>query len=731
MDKQIMNVQVENIKSIKNKNNNIGCQVYLLLKGSCRVLVDNVHQDIFVDDFFILNHKNKLSIDTNQQCIFLIISLDENELNRLINKKSILNLVNFPSQSRISAINKELVELLYSIMNEYIMKNVSFSRSLELTLRLFNCLNKNFKEEYSFELVDNHVSRVDSIKQYIEDNYQEDITLQTMAEYESLTYSYLSRYFKENIGTTFKKYLTMVRLEHAVIDLIYTDQSIIEISIKNGFWNQKTFSKNFKQRFKISPIEYRKKYREDNYGSLTIFEIQSKTLNNKELMNLLTKYSINSDSAESSWYEKKYISLDTQKKVKTKQNKNLILNIGWAENILNYEFKQQIEDIQKEIGFDYVRLFGIGLKNCLKSSSQIIPTLKNIKLIFQCCIELKLIPIVQVKIEDLNSDFFKALDLLKDFFSEEVVSNWKIEIDIASFYEADKNYLKYIEELINSKFGKLGIYFDLYSQKELIKIETWLRKLDISICFLSFDSDLNNDYSDFYLKERIQQLTKIFSESIEIYINDWNTVSGDNFATVGTFFRVALTLRVLQDNQITATSFWLNIEARLSFQKKLKDSSLSLFVYSSIKRPIYFLLEMLKKIKGEQIYFNKNYSLYKDKKGDFYLLLSNPLSINPDLSISYDIMSSKSILIDCTLMNLSNRHYEVHSYFLDKDHGGTYNEWMKMGGILSLDNAFLENLSRNIHPEYTVSYPEIDNGEIKFNYLLTFNSVLLLHIRSK
>lgn len=729
MVKPIMNVQIENIKSIKNKIS-MGCQIYLLLKGNCQVQIENGHQEINTDDFFILNHKDKLSINTDQQCIFLIISLNENELNRLINRKSTLNLINFPNQSKLSSINKELIELLYSIMNEYIMKNMRFNRSLELTLKLFNYLEKDFKEDNSSELIDNHFSRVDSIKQYIEENYQEDITLQTLAEHESLTYSYLSRYFKENIGTTFKKYLTMIRLEHAATDLIYTDQTIIKTSIKNGFWNQKTFLKNFKQRFKISPIEYRKKYREDNYSSSTISEIQSKTLNNKEIMNLLTNNSINSDFVESSRYEKK-INLDTQKKGKKKQNKKLILNIGLAENILNYEFKQQIEDIQKEIGFDYIRLFGIGLKNCFKSSSQIIPTLKNSKLIFKYCIELNLIPIVQIKIEDLDSDFFKALHLLKDFFSEEVVSKWKIEINIASFFETDKKHLEYIEQLKNSKFGELGIYFDLFSQKELKKVGTWVKQLDINVCFISFDSDSNNYYFDFYLKREIRQLTKIFSESIDIYINDWNTVSGDSIPTVGTFFRSALALNVLQDNQITATSFWLNIETSIPFHKKFNDNSLSLFVYHSIKRPIYFLLEILKKIKGKQIYFNKNYSLYKGKDGDFYLLLSNPLNISPNLSISYNIINSQSMMIDCTLTNLPKKNYEVISYFLDKDHGGTYNEWMKMGGVLSLDNTFLNNLSRSIHPEYTVSYLETDNGKLKFNCLLTFNSVLLMHIRSK
>lgn len=327
--------------------------------------------------------------------------------------------------------------------------------------------------------------------------------------------------------------------------------------------------------------------------------------------------------------------------------------------------------------------------------------------------------------------FFKALHLLKDFFSEEVVSKWKIEINIASFFETDKKHLEYIEQLKNSKFGELGIYFDLFSQKELKKVGTWVKQLDINVCFISFDSDSNNYYFDFYLKREIRQLTKIFSESIDIYINDWNTVSGDSIPTVGTFFRSALALNVLQDNQITATSFWLNIETSIPFHKKFNDNSLSLFVYHSIKRPIYFLLEILKKIKGKQIYFKKNYSLYKGKDGDFYLLLSNPLNISPNLSISYNIINSQSMMIDCTLTNLPKKNYEVNSYFLDKDHGGTYNEWMKMGGVLSLDNTFLNNLSRSIHPEYTVSYLETDNGKLKFNCLLTFNSVLLMHIRSK
>ncbi|MGK0607194.1 helix-turn-helix domain-containing protein [Enterococcus gilvus] len=731
MDK-ILEVSVENTL-IKKTTNRIGWQVYMLMKGNCQVCIEMSSKEVHRNQFFILNYEEELSIKAEEECTFLIISLDKANLKRLINRNSISYFINFPNQSIISAKNNDFLTILNSIMNEYVLGKMSYSRQLELSLKLYNFLETNFKEEKYIKHKENSISRIDSIKQYIEENYQNDLSLAEIALHESFSYSYLSKYFKENMGITFKKYLTQTRLKHAVNDLISTNTPIVEVGMNNGFWNPKTFSKSFKELYNFSPSEYRKRYKRENIFETKLPKLKSKTLDSEEIINLLTQQTISTEKYDYSRFKSKKVSFDTQNKSVEKRRKKLIINIGIAENMLKHEYREQIENIQDEIGFDYVRLIGLGVNDNIvsKHNSHIIPTFKDTLLIFQYFREFNLVPIIQVKSGHLNNTFFEVLQLLVESFSKEDISKWRIEIDVADFYRFRRENSELINQLINNKHWKLGLYFDFDAQHDYKKLISWLKGIDTKYYFISVNYFLKDGCLELNSKKRIHQLMKHFSKETELFLHDWNTVSGKDIVTVGTFFRAALMIDVLQEKKLSSLSFWLNLEAQYSIQKEedIYETCLSLYVYSLIKRPVYFLLNIMKKIKGNRMYFDKNYSLYQERNGELNLLLSNPIVIDPDLSINETIINRYSLLIDCELINLPIKNYEISTYFLDKDNGGTYNQWMRMGGKLSLSSEYLGDLYKNIHLRYEKKIKKTECGIIKLNFLLTFNSVLLVNIR--
>lgn len=63
--------------------------------------------------------------------------------------------------------------------------------------------------------------------------------------------------FKQNTGEVFSRYLTKVRLEHAIVLLSNTDKSIDEIAYECGFNSISYFSYAFKKEFLVSPLKYR------------------------------------------------------------------------------------------------------------------------------------------------------------------------------------------------------------------------------------------------------------------------------------------------------------------------------------------------------------------------------------------------------------------------------------------------------------------------------------------
>lgn len=63
----------------------------------------------------------------------------------------------------------------------------------------------------------------------------EPLSLEMLADVFSLSKEHLSRTFKTYMDTTFKKYLTSIRVHHAYQDLMDTDLSILQIALTTVF----------------------------------------------------------------------------------------------------------------------------------------------------------------------------------------------------------------------------------------------------------------------------------------------------------------------------------------------------------------------------------------------------------------------------------------------------------------------------------------------------------------
>lgn len=94
---------------------------------------------------------------------------------------------------------------------------------------------------------------------YIEENYQEQITIEEIAGLCFYSKSYFMRFFKKNIGIPFVEYLNNYRLDVAAKRLFDSGDNILNIASECGFQNLSYFNRKFKQRFGLTPGEYRRK----------------------------------------------------------------------------------------------------------------------------------------------------------------------------------------------------------------------------------------------------------------------------------------------------------------------------------------------------------------------------------------------------------------------------------------------------------------------------------------
>ena len=92
---------------------------------------------------------------------------------------------------------------------------------------------------------------------FMELNYQRELTVEEIASVCRLNRSYFSKLFKENMGCPPQEFLIRLRLSKAAEMMKTTSASIGDISASCGYPNQLHFSRAFRQRYGVSPREWR------------------------------------------------------------------------------------------------------------------------------------------------------------------------------------------------------------------------------------------------------------------------------------------------------------------------------------------------------------------------------------------------------------------------------------------------------------------------------------------
>lgn len=97
------------------------------------------------------------------------------------------------------------------------------------------------------------------IKEYMDNNYSEHITLDTLTELTHMNKYYMSHCFAKYTGHSPIQYLNQRRLEAACTLLRNTDHSISDIASSTGFSSQSYFTQIFRKNLGVTPIRYRQK----------------------------------------------------------------------------------------------------------------------------------------------------------------------------------------------------------------------------------------------------------------------------------------------------------------------------------------------------------------------------------------------------------------------------------------------------------------------------------------
>ncbi len=160
--------------------------------------------------------------------------------------------------------SKDVVNLIQPLIIEMIEGN-DVTKFLNL-LKVLEILSKEEHIEYlaseNFVLEEKSTAehRIQKVMDFMNEEYNRDITLEDLAEVANMSKNAFCRYFKNKTGKTPFQVIREYRINRACQMLINGNKSIAEVCFDTGFNSFSTFNRIFKSMKQISATEYKSRY---------------------------------------------------------------------------------------------------------------------------------------------------------------------------------------------------------------------------------------------------------------------------------------------------------------------------------------------------------------------------------------------------------------------------------------------------------------------------------------
>lgn len=165
-------------------------------------------------------------------------------------EKILKNLI-LPTNTAIKiGVDEEIISCYTRIFTEFMISDRHFETTTSSILsELFVYLSRKSNSDTKFPLASMN---------YINTNYNKNITLEELAELENLSISRYRTIFKNSIGMSPQEYLIQQRINVACQRLSQTNLPVEEISNYVGYSDPFYFSRIFKKKTGMSPMQYHK-----------------------------------------------------------------------------------------------------------------------------------------------------------------------------------------------------------------------------------------------------------------------------------------------------------------------------------------------------------------------------------------------------------------------------------------------------------------------------------------
>jgi len=712
-------------------------EIIMILEGSLSIEIRGTNYVLSKDDIVLINshHIHRLSADNKSLNVksaslehsydkptALIFQFDPNYYQAYYqNFTDIIFHCNTVSIHRSPESHETLRKYLVKLMWLSLNKNKTYQLTgLKTSLEMVEFLIENFKKTLTSQSgsQDQIQQRLIRIIDHINKNFDKKITLADLAQKEFISLHYLSKFFKTHVGVGFNKYINQFRINKSLNDLMHSNKTILEIALDHGFSNSKSYTKLFKELYDNSPSEFRK-------GALPHNNSKDQSpLNNSEtsqnvLMEYVNKYK--RENADDGFIQVSPIKVDCNTITKEQFDFERILYFDFVYDGLNSNWQHNLEKIQSEINFDYIRFNGIFNKGMFfYSKKELSYNWFNIDNLLDFFLGINLKPFIELTYSEKDYSLKNWHILLEKFlahcikkYGQKEVDSWKFELasEDKSYEKAIKLYTSTLNRL-SKNFGNLNFGI-LFAPAENFEEREYLRNFrDKNLSFMSVEMA-----EEFYFKkqELCKQLFHNISERMGLKTYFINAAEENNLND--TCYEAGAQIY----NKLTN---FRKIDTQVSFIDDLRNMNifhggLGLLTYNGLKKPVYNAFQLLSKLQGKILSSGPSHMITEDnnkihillynydkESSQLYMDQKKILSNQSYLAFKNNFANNSKSLINVSLKMESGK-YRIRTKTLSEDSGCIYTQWVTMGSPTNLNKEDMKFLKARENIDIKISVTDV------------------------
>ncbi|EMX4957751.1 helix-turn-helix domain-containing protein [Raoultella planticola] len=585
--------------------------------------------------------------------------------------------------------------------------------------------------------------RIARVVARIEANYQQRLSLHDVAAAEFVSEAWLSRLFRKEVGVSFVQYITALRLNKAAEQLLTTRKSVQQIAQEQGFASTRIMSDLFKRLHELTPRQFRQQHPQSHPESTRSRIGQADIWQPVAVERLYARLS----EPEKNGWDNPPPRLNPQqtRQIDLRQlpgraaplrHTRIVVTVRELDDLLREDVRRELERLHDTLPvyaidindpFLSSRLFATGWDDpqmagyaCWYQLQQIFSWLANMGwgLILHTGLTTRC---------DLLQRFLR---LAANHFPPATLASWRFvwHWSPQASEEARQHAWQQQRDTLRAILPQpqLGIWHRF--PESAIGEDALLRSpLLTEASFLACQADANElldlaqldssrlAASENYPVHKLRQIHSALRQrqlSLPVWLLSWNTLTGNTRDTNGRFFRGAL----LMDNllgladQVWLAGFWLNsgLQGEARANGKLDTSSLALHYLHGLPRPVYWVLWLWRRLRGEVLVNDKNLLLLRH--GEHYqLLLRNTVVFNPWLSSEEAFIQRFCQPYSVQLSGLEGR-WRVKQHLFDRHHGALFPLFDAFRSLSGPDEEDYHWIMHKARPALSVSEERPENG---------------------